>query len=116
MGAKLVSNCVSTTELNAFVSSLRSAGRGVVIWSYYGVPSDAEFGFDRCGAALADLSALQAAAAEGDAGVLWVDGADAISASDDYAFDEDRVHPSAEGSAVIGAQIAEAIRGAESAR
>jgi hypothetical protein len=93
-----------------FVAERRSEGLSVVIWGYYGIPDGAEFGFARCTEAVTELSRRQQALAATDEGVLWVDGRQAIDGQNSAHFDEDNVHPSVQGSRIIGAQIAEAIQ------
>ncbi len=85
-----------------FVDERVSAGEKVLIWGYYDPPSDAEFGFAECGEEVDELAARQAAVAEAYDGAGFVDGREL---SGDALFDEDRIHPSVEGSRAIGEQL-----------
>ena len=94
--------------LTDFVAA-REAKISVIIWGYYGIPENAEFGFDRCGEELAELSVRQQAIAETDNGIHWVDGREVIDGQDSAAFDTDMVHPSVMGAELIAKQIADVI-------
>ena len=94
----------------SFVQERLAEGVSVAIWGYYGLPSDASYGFDRCGEELEELGRRQQLLAESDPGIIWVDGSLEITGEDSAAFDEDKLHPSMEGSQRIGRQLAEAIQ------
>ena len=85
-----------------FVGERVSAGEKVLIWGYYDPPSNAEFDFGECGEEVDELAVRQAAVAETYDGVWFVDGREL---SRDGLFDEDRIHPSVEGSQAIGEQL-----------
>jgi acyl-CoA thioesterase I len=96
--------------LRDFVAARRSEGIGVVIWGYYGIPTDAEYGFDRCGESVTELSQRQQSIADTDEGVYFVDGRTEITGEDLSFYDDDNIHPSMLGSETIGVQIATAIQ------
>ena len=100
--------------LRDFVTARRSDEMRVVIWGYYGLPEDAEYGFDRCGSTFAKLSERQSAIADTDGGIYFVDGRMQITGEDLSFFDGDLVHPSEQGSETIGTQIASTIESAQS--
>ena len=79
----------------------------------YEVPSDAEFGFDRCMDEVAEHDMrLQAMAAAID-GVWFVSTGDVVSANNRPAYSKDRVHPSPVGSRLVGEHVAAGIENAE---
>lgn len=92
-----------------FAAEVNGAGIPVVFWSYYELPDDAEFGFDRCGEELVTLVDRLALLAAAEPDFHLVDGRDVVKASDTQYYDEDRVHPSVEGGRVVGQQIAAVI-------
>ena len=97
-----------------FVAEVTASGTGVVFMGYPEIPDEAEFGFDRCTDELDEMSRRGAALAATGEGVLFVDMRDHISGTDHHLFDDDFVHPSIEGSRVMGEAIATAIRDAAS--
>ena len=101
------------SELTTFVTDRRSEDINIVIWGYYDLPSNARYGFDRCSDSLAELRQRQKALADTDPGILFVDGSLDITGEDLTFFDRDKVHPSTEGSTLIGSQIAQAIQDAQ---
>ena len=87
------------------VDALRETGTRVMFLTYYDLPPTAQFGFASCGDesdALAIRAELMAQARDG---VYWVDMGRVIAADDLSAFDDDHVHPSERGSALIGELI-----------
>ena len=91
------------------VDTVRSSGSRVVIWGYYGIPTEApEFG--NCNDAIDQLSQMQIELADTDEGVLWVNGKADITGEDLSYYDDDLIHPSVKGSQKIAEQIAEAIQ------
>lgn len=92
-----------------FTERMVDAGSRVVVVGYYEIPSDAEFGFAECADDLADHNDRLATLADRFDEVIFVDPSDVVRASMIEAYDEDRVHPSIEGSRMVGTQIAEAI-------
>jgi len=98
-----------------FVREVTDAGVRVMIMGYYGLPETAEFGFDECSALIPELSLRQAALAESDAMIAFADAVEVVDGTDLSMFDDDHVHPSIEGGAVVGEFLADAIRAAEAA-
>ena len=100
-------------EIPDFTRSLVEDGTQVMFVGYYEVPSDAEFGFDRCideGAEHGRRLEAMAAAIEG---VWFVSAGDVVSADNRLAYSKDRVHPSPAGSRLVGEHVAAAIASAE---
>ena len=96
----------------SLVESIRSEDIRMVIWGYYGIPSEApEFG--NCNAAIDELSLMQSALADEDDGVFWVNGKVDITGEDLSYYDDDLIHPSLKGSRKIAEQIVEAIESAQ---
>ena len=93
------------------VRQITAGGIPVVFWSYYELPEDAEFGFDRCRDDIPLLFSRLETLAETEPDFLVVDGRDVVKATDLAYFDEDHVHPSVEGGEVVGRQLAEAVEG-----
>jgi acyl-CoA thioesterase I len=96
-----------------FVREVSDAGVRVLIMGYYGLPETAEFGFDQCLSLIPELSARQEALAASDEMIEFADATEVVDGVDLSMFDDDHVHPSIEGSAVVGAFLADAIRAAE---
>jgi acyl-CoA thioesterase-1 len=109
----LVSADGRSGKIPDFSRSLLEDGTQVMFVGYYEVPSDAQFGFDRCGHELTEHGRrLQAMAAEID-GIWFVSAEDVVSADNRTAYAEDRVHPSPAGSRLVGEHVAAAIERAE---
>lgn len=92
-----------------FVNLAARNGRKVMFVGYYEVPTDAWFGFNECGDELIEYSRRLALMAEQSDNVWFVDAREAVTADDVSAYDEDRVHPSPEGSELVGRLVAEAL-------
>ena len=110
--SSLVSEDGARGEVPALVSQARAAGARVVWADYY----LSNRGLDGPQACIRDYEMFEDRTrrmAASDPGILWVDMEDVIDPRDrdDFAFD--RVHPSAIGSAKIGALIAQAIAAAD---
>lgn len=88
-------------------------GARVMVVGYMDVPPDAEFGFDRCGSWLSEQNARWQVLADSDPDIFFVSAADVVQADDTELYDVDRVHPSVEGSRVVGEYVADAILAAE---
>lgn len=99
--------------LAALVGPVAASGVRVAIMGYPNLPEGAAFGFDRCGEELIELASRQAALASHDDNIIFVDAREFIDSTDTSLFDEDLVHPSVEGGAVMGQHIAEAMDAAE---
>lgn len=98
------------------VTRIRSDGPSVALWSYYEMPSDAPFPFNRCNDELAEVHARLGRLAEGDERIVLVDGRRAVRPSRPWLYDRDRVHPSPAGSRAIGTRLAEVIASEEGLR
>ena len=108
----IVSTDGTAGVLAGFTEELVAAGKRVAVVGYYDLPPGAEFGFDECGDDIAELeSRMRALAARFDE-VIFVDPSEVVGADDVAAFDDDLVHPSPEGSRIVGEQIAGAISSA----
>ena len=94
------------------VNAIRTDDIRIVIWGYYGIPTEAsEFG--NCNESIDELSQMQSALADGDEGVLWVNGKSDITGEDLSYYDDDLIHPSLAGSQKIAEQIVSAIENAQ---
>jgi acyl-CoA thioesterase-1 len=91
------------------IEKVTDQGLKVAFLGYYDLPDDADFGFDRCGDELVTLSDRMSRFAESNGAVIFVDGRQAFGRTDRQHYDEDRVHPSVQGSEAVGRLIAEAI-------
>ena len=109
----LVSADGRTGEIPEFVSGLIDGGTQVMLIGYYAVPSDAEFGFDRCVDEAAEHGRRLQAVAAGIDGVWFVSAGDVISPENTPAYASDLVHPSPAGSRLVGEYVAAAIENAE---
>ena len=108
----IVSADGSAGVLASFTESLVADDRRVALVGYYEIPEGAAFGFDRCVDDLAEHNErLRALAGRFDS-VVFVDPSEVVKATDATAFDDDDVHPSVEGSRLVGEQIAAAIASA----
>lgn len=106
----IVSADGSTGALPDFAREVADAGTEVLIMGYYGLPDGAEFGFDRCGEELEVLSQRQAALADSSDRIHFADAREVVDGTDEAMYDDDLVHPSVEGSAVVGRFLAEFIQ------
>ena len=95
-----------------FADTVVADGARVALVGYYEIPAGALFGFDRCADELTEHNRRLAAAAALSDEIIFVSPADVVQADDLEAFDDDLVHPSVEGSRIVGEQIAEAITAA----
>lgn len=101
-----------SNSYRTLVESIRSEDVRVVIWGYYGIPTEApEFG--NCNESIDELSQMQSDLADEDDGVLWVSGKVDITGEDLSYYDDDLIHPSIAGSRKIAEQIVEAIESAQ---
>ena len=91
------------------VDALRGSGVKVMFLTYYDLPPTAQFGFANCGDESDELAARASAMAQAREGVYWVDMGQVVFPTDLSAFDEDHVHPSERGSALIGELVADVI-------
>ena len=97
----------------SFAEEVADSGVRVMIMGYYGLPEDADYGFDACMTLLPEMSARQTALADGHPMIWFADTAEVVSGNDLTMFDEDQVHPSIEGGAVVGTFLAEQILAAD---
>lgn len=97
-----------------FAGAVADSGVQVLVMGYHEVPDDAEFGFDRCDDELEVLRERERRMGESIEGVHFLDMTLHIKAHQTDRYDDDRVHPSVEGSRIMGEEIARAI--AEAAR
>ena len=96
----------------SLVESIRAEDIRVVIWGYYGIPTEApEFG--NCNDSIDELSQMQSDLADEEEGVYWVSGKVDITGEDFSYYDDDLIHPSVAGSRKIAEQIVGAIQSAQ---
>lgn len=110
----LVSADGRSGEIPDFVNGLVDAGDQVLFMGYYGVPSDAEFGFDRCVDEATEHGRRLLAMTAAIEGAWFVSAGDVVSADNRPAYAEDLLHPSPAGSRLIAEHIAAAIQRFES--
>ncbi len=91
------------------VDALRSTGVKVMFLTYYDLPPTAQFGFANCGDESEELALRASTMAQAREDVYWVDMGQVVFPNDLSAFDEDHVHPSERGSALIGELVADVI-------
>lgn len=89
---------------------MRDDGARVILVDYFGFHARAWYGFDRCEAALEDLQAQREGVDAARDDVTFVD-LGALVTPDDHpeAYTFDYVHPSDEGSRILGALVAESL-------
>jgi len=95
-----------------FVGEVVDTGVRVAWMGYPELPADADHGFSSCMDELEILSDRLASMADTHPDVIFVDARDVVAPEDEALFDEDNVHPSVQGSEVMGRHIAEAIASA----
>jgi lysophospholipase L1-like esterase len=96
-----------------FAREVVADGSNVLFVGYAELPPNTFFGFGQCGDELDESSRRLGLMADSVDGVWFVDAADVVTGTDLDSFDLDLVHPSVEGSAVIGRHVAQAIEAAE---
>lgn len=94
------------------VDEISSNGHSVVIVGYFQIPED-QPDFGNCGETLVALNARQQQVAAERDGVWFISSGDVVSPADMSHYDDDSLHPSVEGSTVIGQNIAEIIQSLE---
>lgn len=97
-------------EIPDFIKGIAADGINVMLVGYYEVPTDADYGFDQCGDEFADLSTRLEVSADSTDGVWFVSAAEVVTADQRSAYANDRVHPSIEGSKLIGEHVAAAMK------
>jgi acyl-CoA thioesterase I len=99
------------TRTNALLDLAREDGASVVLVDYFGFDERAWYGFDRCEQALADLQAMHEEIDRERDDVTLVD-LGALVTPDDHpeAYTFDYVHPSDEGSRILGELLAESLQ------
>ena len=95
-----------------FVDEVVASGVRVAWMGYPELPEDAEHGFSSCMDELETFSDRLENMADADPDVIFVDARDVVQPDEDALFDDDNVHPSVEGSTVMGRHIADAIQSA----
>jgi acyl-CoA thioesterase I len=97
-------------DIPALVDRARADGAGVVLVGYADVDPDAKWGFGACNEAIVALESRYRTLADRHDDVVFVDPSDAVSfRGTPGAYAKDGVHPSEDGSAVMGRLIADAI-------
>ena len=91
------------------VDTLRGTGVKVMFLTYYDLPPTAQFGFANCGDESEELAERASSMAQAREGVYWLDMGQVVFPNDLSAFDDDHVHPSERGSALIGELVADVI-------
>ncbi|MCB5198833.1 SGNH/GDSL hydrolase family protein [Loktanella sp. TSTF-M6] len=104
----LISADGQTGAMPRFVRDIADRGPRVLVLGYYGT-SVAGGPLADCADELTELSTRLATLAARDPRIVFVDAKDAIDPANLDLYARDLVHPSAQGSALIGAEIARAI-------
>jgi lysophospholipase L1-like esterase len=99
-------------EYPAFVRSIVADGSRVLVMGYYAPPAGASTELSDCGPELAALNRRLEAMARTTDGVYFASAADVIDPNNRDHYFEDLVHPSVEGSRLIGEQLAAVINAA----
>lgn len=110
---ELIDDEASTGVIPDLVGDLVDRGHRVAYVGYLPIRDDAEHGFDRCADELDAMRARLNTLADGSDDVLFIDGVTVAGSAEASLFDTDRVHPSEEGSRLLGEAVAAAIRAAE---
>ena len=106
----MVSEDLSSGVLTELLDQSIGNGSNVALTMYMPITADAADGFGNCVDVLATLTTRYEALADSREEVLFVNSGDIISPeTTPEAYEEDGVHPSVEGSAMIGEYIAEKI-------
>ena len=100
-------------DLPALVGRIRATGARVAHLGYYDPSTAGATGFSACAGAFDAINARMARLAAADPGIVTLDAATVIDPDDRGLYAGDLVHPSARGSAVIGAALARAMAAAE---
>lgn len=106
---RLISEDGRSGEVADFARRVTETGAQLLFVGYYPIPEGAAFGFDRCGDELVEHEARLQRMAEAIDGAYFISAGDVVSADELSMYDGDRVHPSVEGSRVVGEYIAETI-------
>lgn len=96
-------------EMARLVDAQLALQREVWILDYYRMPEGARYGFEACEEELDLLEERYRGLAEAREGVELLDLEEAVGDEELELFDNDKVHPSPEGAAVLGAFVAEAL-------
>ena len=108
---EMVSEDLSSGVLTELVDRSVGNGNKVAIAMYMPITSEASDGFGNCVDILSDMTSRYEALAASREQVLFVNSGDIVSPdTTPQAYEEDGVHPSVEGCAMIGEHIAEQIR------
>jgi acyl-CoA thioesterase I len=95
--------------MSEFVDQIQGDGHPVALMGYYMLPEGAEYGFANCVDTIIELNSRYTALAEQVEGVYYIDAGEVITPDQSELYDTDNVHPSVEGSRVLGEFIAEQI-------
>jgi len=107
---ELITEDATDGVLVAIVEEAVAQGMRVAFMGYPELPDDARFGFSRCGDQLAEHRRRRVRLAERVDGMWFVDASEVVGATDLPYFVDDHVHPSVEGSRVMGEHIVEQVR------
>lgn len=106
---ELVNEDGTDGEIVKLVRRIVADGAKVMYVGYYEFPDDADYGFNLCGDDLAEHARRLTLMADAIDGAYFVSGADVVTAETDEAFTEDRVHPTPEGSRLVGEHVGDAM-------
>ena len=106
---EIISEDSESGAIPDLLHSIREDGNRIVLMSYFSIPNEAEE-FSNCNDELDTMRArYQGFAAEHD-DVIFVDAGDVVSYdTNPEAYADDLIHPSLEGSQIIGAYVAEQL-------
>ena len=100
----------SVGVLPELVDRISSDGHNIIVLGYYDIPEESE-DFAGCDPVIVELNLRKQQIAESRDGVWFVSARDVVQPDRLEMYDEDLLHPSVEGSRVIGEHIADFIQG-----
>lgn len=100
-------------DIPTLIARIRATGAKVGFVGYYDGAQAGPTGFTPCQGAFDTINARMTQLAARDPGLLFFDAGDVINTADTGLYAPDLIHPSPRGSAVIGRNLAEAMRAFE---
>ena len=113
VGEQLISADGRSGDIPELARQMVADGAKVMFVGYYQLPAGSEWAEADCNDEIAELNRRGAAMADALDGVWFTNPADVVTGSDTAAFADDLLHPSVQGSRIVGEHIARAIATAE---
>ena len=104
---RLISEDGRAGDIPRLIGRLLEESERVLLYGYYELGPDSNYGFDECLSEIDELRRRKAVVAEAFDGVTFVDGRDAVTLGREGAYAFDDVHPSKEGAQLVGELIAQ---------